>query len=42
MDTINQYRSKREDHIVNHLPVTYSVLKESEEYLQKYGFGRGG
>lgn len=40
LDTINQIRSKPDDHLVNHLPVTYSVLKESEEYLAKYGLNR--
>ena len=40
LDQIGKHKTKNDDHMVNHLPVTYSILKESEEYLQKYGLGR--
>jgi hypothetical protein len=29
LDTITYFKTKKEDHLTSHLPVTYSVLRES-------------
>jgi hypothetical protein len=29
LDTITYFKTKKDDHLTSHLPVTYSVLKES-------------